>query len=98
MLSKCANPDCCEQFRYLHEGKLFYLSTIPEQQRCCDESGEQPYERFWLCDHCAQQFTVVWDGVQARVVSLPPGTVRQAREVHDKKKEPIEAGKTAAGK
>ena len=32
MLSKCANPECSEIFRYLHEGKLFYLALAQDVQ------------------------------------------------------------------
>ena len=32
MLSKCANPECFEQFRYLHQGKIFLLTPPPELQ------------------------------------------------------------------
>lgn len=30
MLSKCANPECSESFRYLHEGRIFHLAPTPE--------------------------------------------------------------------
>jgi len=30
MLSKCANPECSEQFRYLHQGKMFCLIPAPK--------------------------------------------------------------------
>ena len=73
MLSKCANPECFEQFRYLHQGKIFQLSPTPEVQAVmCDSSGPL-YERFWLCDRCSKRMTVKWDGIQARIVPLPQG-------------------------
>lgn len=70
MVSKCANPACSEQFRYLHLGKLFQLSPIPEIEK--SEYGFNPvlYERFWLCDRCAREMTIVWLGTGARVVPL----------------------------
>ena len=71
MLSKCANPECCEQFRYLHQGRLFHLSPTPEVQALNDDSHEALHERFWLCDQCCQRMSVVWDGTQAMIVSLP---------------------------
>jgi hypothetical protein len=72
MLSKCANPGCVERFRYLHQGKLFYMHPIPELREFVQKTCEHPYERFWLCDVCAQKFTLIWDGLNARVVDLPP--------------------------
>lgn len=71
MVSKCANPACSEQFRYLHEGKLFHLTPTPEIQ--ASEDGELPflYERFWLCDACAKKMTLVWGGTGAKLVPLP---------------------------
>lgn len=80
MLSKCANPDCCEQFRYLHQGKLFHLTPIPELQSL-SEGVEAFHERFWLCDRCCLRMKVVWDGTQARIVSLPaPAPHEHAQE------------------
>jgi hypothetical protein len=71
MLSKCANPDCQEQFRYLHQGKLFQLSPVPELQQFTEESYGSLYERFWLCDKCCRNLTVIWDGFRAQVAPLP---------------------------
>lgn len=70
MLSKCANPGCSEQFRYLHEGKLFQLAATP----AIASSGvpfEVLQERFWLCDRCSKSLSLVWDGNRARIVKLP---------------------------
>lgn len=71
MLSKCANPDCSEQFRYLHQGKIFHLTPTPELEVLSEDSYEFLYERFWLCDQCSKKMTLVWDGTQAKIVSLP---------------------------
>lgn len=75
MLSKCANPKCSEQFRYLHQGRLFCLTPTPEVQATNYGSLEFLCERFWLCDRCAKQMRVVWDGLQARV-EQQPSTIR----------------------
>lgn len=71
MLTKCANPACSAQFKYLHQGKLFHLTPIPELQARHDRSLEFLYERFWLCDSCCKKMTVVWGGTAAKVVPLP---------------------------
>lgn len=71
MLSKCANPECTEQFRYLHLGKLFYLSPSIGLEMSNWDSCEVFHERFWLCDQCSRTMTLVWDGTHAKIVSLP---------------------------
>jgi hypothetical protein len=70
MLSKCANPDCSEIFRYLHQGKLFCLAPTPEVEDITGEFLQQFQERFWLCDTCSRKMTVIWGGTQMRVVPL----------------------------
>lgn len=75
MLSKCANPECSETFRYLHQGQVFRLSPSPSVQATAVALGALLTERFWLCDHCAQEMTVVWDGARAKVAPRPQETV-----------------------
>jgi hypothetical protein len=70
MLSKCANPECSEIFRYLHEGKIFYLAPTPVVQIAMGMLHPALYERFWLCAGCAREMTVTWGGTQAKVVRL----------------------------
>lgn len=78
MVSKCANPNCSEQFRYLHQGKLFHLSPVPDLEHITEETCGGLYERFWLCEECCKKFTVVWDGEQAQVVSSRNRPARSA--------------------
>jgi hypothetical protein len=33
--------------------------------------GKSLTERFWLCDACAREMTVIWGGTEAKVVNLP---------------------------
>lgn len=80
MLSKCANPDCLEQFRYLHQGRLFCLTPTPEVQATSYGSREFLYQRFWLCDRCAKRMKVVWDGFQAKTELLPIVVAAQTSE------------------
>jgi len=72
LVSKCANPECSEQFRYLHQGKLFCLTPTPDVQASEWGCLTALYERFWLCDKCSKKMTLVWGGTQARLVPLPP--------------------------
>jgi hypothetical protein len=71
VLSKCANPECSEQFRYLHQGKLFLLNPSPEIETIDGEFSASLYERFWLCDRCSKEMTMVWGGTGVRLVPLP---------------------------
>ena len=72
MLTKCANPECSEVFRYLHEGKIFFLSPTPGLHVPPGRACPPLHERFWLCDKCSKQMTVVWGGTQAKLVPVPP--------------------------
>lgn len=71
VLSKCANPECSEQFRFLHEGKVFHLTPTAEVEVMSEDVFPSLYERFWLCDRCSKQMTVVWTGTHAKLVPLP---------------------------
>lgn len=71
MLSKCANPECSAVLRYLHQGKIFYLAPTPDVQIAMGMQCAALHERFWLCDRCAQEMTVVWSGTDAEVAPLP---------------------------
>lgn len=71
MLSKCANPDCSETFRYLHQGKIFCLAPTPEVETLSGELRQVFGERFWLCTRCSKVITLIWGGNQVRLVRLP---------------------------
>lgn len=79
MLSKCANPDCSEVFRYLHEGKIFCLSPTPEVETVTRGRSPSLYERFWLCDRCARELTLVWGGTETKLVPRSDKTERTAK-------------------
>ena len=70
MLSKCANPVCSRQFMHLHEGKIFCLSPTPEVEAAAGRFAPSLYERFWLCDECCKELTLVWGGTEAKLVPL----------------------------
>lgn len=79
MLSKCANPECSEVFRYLHQGKIFHLSA-PEAHMSTEVSSSLPRERFWLCDQCAKRMTLAWEGTKIKLTPLPIEIEAPARE------------------
>lgn len=72
MLSKCANPECSEVLRYLHQGKIFHLSPTPELEAAA--LNPALYERFWLCDRCSKIMTIVWGGTEVELKLLPAAT------------------------
>jgi len=54
MLGKCANPDCQSQFRFLGDGKLFHVEARQRGMKTLPH-----FQHFWLCESCAQEFTVI---------------------------------------
>ena len=78
MLSRCANSECSKPFLRLREGKLFLVET--ERIRKPGEAAVPPFvrarrqprqvEHFWLCDSCAEHWTLVYD--QHKGISLTP--------------------------
>ncbi len=74
MLSKCANPECSEILRYLHEGKIFYLAPTPEVESLTTLNAKL-HERFWLCSRCSRRMTLVWDGTGITLMPLPANAV-----------------------
>jgi hypothetical protein len=71
VLSKCANPECSETFRFLRQGKLFRLDPTPTLQSSAAVLGYRLYERFWLCDKCSLSLTILWNGKHAQISRLP---------------------------
>jgi hypothetical protein len=81
MLSKCANPDCSETFRYLHQGKIFCLAPTPEVETLTGKLRSVLDERFWLCARCSKEMTLTWSGRQVRLVRLSTNSSAVARGV-----------------
>jgi hypothetical protein len=63
MLSKCASPECRNEFRYLHEGKLYLIDSkaafarreYPGQGK---REGKSAVEYVWLCSTCCRDLTI----------------------------------------
>jgi hypothetical protein len=53
-VSKCANPQCEQEFKKLGEGKLFVRRG---------EKGDKDSKQkaLWLCEECAVQFDLRYD-------------------------------------
>lgn len=65
VLSKCANPSCSHKFRYLYQGRLFFLKAERNHNdissRVNFAGHVKNVEYAWLCDKCSLQFEVVLD-------------------------------------
>ena len=78
MLSHCANSQCGRPFLRLGQGKLFLVeaecAATPRELRAPPSAHArlQPrqVERYWLCDQCAQVWTLVHD--RDRGIALVP--------------------------
>jgi hypothetical protein len=80
MLSHCANLECSRPFLRLRQGKLFLVETEfaakPGEMRVpmSPRVRHQPrrVERYWLCDQCAEVWTLVHERNRGIVlVALP---------------------------
>lgn len=68
MVTKCANPDCNNVFRYLKGGKLFLVdmppivptSALSGLEAELGEKGSRD-EYFWLCEKCALSMTLTFE-------------------------------------
>jgi len=96
MVSKCANPTCSETFLYLHQGKIFQLTPTPEVEAVGGCLLPSLYERFWLCDKCCKDMTLVWGGTEVKLVPLRAVPVAQppAFKVDSKQKQKKRAATT----
>ena len=62
MVSRCANPSCVAQFKYLHEGRLFQFSSGINKAYPPSQSPREGRIFFWLCPECASRMTSVRKG------------------------------------
>jgi hypothetical protein len=77
MLSRCANSQCSKRFLRLREGKLFVVEAgLPKPNGQGSQTPLQPrkqgqgVERYWLCDQCAAEWTLVYNW-QRGIVLVP---------------------------
>lgn len=85
MLSKCANPGCFANFRYLHEGKVFRLERGDPRVETPD-AQTRSVEYFWLCEGCSRSLKLVYERgyvtVHAIHLQLPASSLElEAMEV-----------------
>jgi hypothetical protein len=78
MLSKCANPGCFANFRYLHEGRVFRLERTDPRHDTVGEHARS-VEYFWLCERCSRSLKPVYEygcvTVHPIHLQLPPSSL-----------------------
>jgi len=52
MVSRCANPDCRRELRYLRDGKIYRFVLSPK-------TGSTRLEHFWLSGECFKNMTLI---------------------------------------
>jgi hypothetical protein len=73
MVSKCANPQCTDEFRYFRGGKLFRFQFADAPQA----PSIKRTKFYWLCQDCAPRYTLRLIGDSNVLVSrLPDGSAR----------------------
>jgi hypothetical protein len=88
VVSRCANPSCEAQFKYLHEGRLFQFAAANTSIRLA--KSRLNFEFWWLCGQCCSSMTLIQSGsTGVRVVPLPYVTHGSSRE------RPMQVGATA---
>ena len=60
MVSRCANPSCETQFKYLHEGRLFQFASGGTQIGI--SKNHLNFVFWWLCPRCCSSMTLVQNG------------------------------------
>lgn len=77
MLSHCVNPECSRRFLRLGEGKLFLVESevrtgAPPASPYDKRAPGRRVERYWLCNLCAEIWTLVQNPVSGvELVPLP---------------------------
>ena len=62
MISKCANPACAAELRYLRNGKLFVFDKHTKSPASGPYSVTgRVHEFFWLCETCISKLTMHYD-------------------------------------
>jgi hypothetical protein len=71
MVARCANPSCSTEFKYFREGRLYEFTAGEDGswKSLAESPGKLARrELFWLCQHCAQAFTMSCEDGKLRVV------------------------------
>jgi hypothetical protein len=88
MLSKCANQNCTNTFRYLHEGRLYVVDSRTalngNRPRSKSSGRFKPLIFAWLCSSCCSSMTIQFDaefGTMAVPMGSPGQTTAAASQI-----------------
>ncbi len=81
LLTKCLNPKCSAQFRYLHEGKLFCMANNGAQGQRKTNGGHSELEYVWMCQACSLVFEPMRDSEGEIVVKPLMRTIAERRTI-----------------
>jgi hypothetical protein len=85
MLTKCANPNCTNEFHYLRKGRVYQVVVDAERgplpfgpQLVAEPKRPQRIEHYWLCDECAATMTLAVDRQRGLVAVLTTPAAHRA--------------------
>jgi hypothetical protein len=73
MLSRCANTVCATAFKHFGTGRIYLTEGRSMAGMPLCDLVQQSY---WLCDRCAQQYTLVFKNSLPVLVRLPDAKSR----------------------
>ena len=81
MLSRCLNPNCGAQFRYLGEGRVFTIEQVHSAPGTAEP--QRSAESYWLCGTCSSRVKVIVENgrVMTFPIDVPSMLVRKTREM-----------------
>ena len=88
MLSQCANTQCGKPFLRLGQGKLFQVEAASQFSAAFAPNSRKPprrVDRYWLCDSCAETWTLVQgpkQGVSLLNLPIPAASVAPLPKAH----------------
>jgi len=89
VVSRCANPSCEAQFKYLHEGRLFQFASTSTPTDF--SNGRLNFSFWWLCPRCCWYMTLIQDGpAGTKLVPLSNVGANQFVSVQNKWEPPLE--------
>jgi hypothetical protein len=72
MVSRCANPSCGAEFKYLHEGRLYHFLLNDRKSGPSKGQLSAAVPFWWLCSRCSLSLALIPDGGSGvRLVPLP---------------------------
>ncbi len=77
MVSRCANPSCGAEFKYLHEGRLYHFILNDKKAGPLTSQSSAGVPFWWLCSRCCLSMALIHNGESG--VTLVP--LHKTREI-----------------